>query len=58
MSFVSDKLYPDIAVIDPKMTMTMPPMITAATGMDALTHAIEAYTCLQKNPIDDVYVVM
>jgi len=53
MSFVSDKLYPDVAVIDPKMTM--PPMITAATGMDALTHAIEAYTCLQKNPIDDVY---
>jgi len=55
MSFVSDKLYPDVAVIDPKIAMTMPPMITAATGMDALTHAIEAYTCLQKNPIDDVY---
>ena len=55
MSFVSDKLYPDIAVIDPRMAMTMPPLITAATGMDALTHAIEACTCLQKNPIDDVF---
>ena len=55
MSFVSDKLYPHIAVIDPRMTLTMPPLITAATGMDALTHAVEAYSCLQKNPIDDVF---
>lgn len=55
MSFVSDKLYPDLAVIDPRMTLTMPPKITAATGMDALTHAVEAYTCIQKNPIDDIF---
>ncbi len=55
MSFVSDKLYPSIAVIDPRMTQTMPPKITAATGMDALTHAVEAYICLQKNPIADVF---
>lgn len=55
MSIVSDKLYPDIAVLDPAMTATMPPKITAATGMDALTHAMEAYTCLQKNPIDDIF---
>lgn len=55
MSIVSDKLYPAIAVLDPAMTATMPPKITAATGMDALTHAMEAYTCLQKNPIDDVF---
>ncbi|MEN6446875.1 MAG: iron-containing alcohol dehydrogenase [Syntrophaceae bacterium] len=55
MSFVSDKLYPKVAVLDPKMTMTVPPKITAATGMDALTHAIEAYTCIQKNPIDDIF---
>ncbi len=55
MSFVSDKLYPDLAVIDPRMTLTMPPMITAATGMDALTHAVEAYICIQKNPIDDIF---
>jgi len=55
MAFMSDKLYAEVAVIDPRMTMTMPPKITAATGMDALTHAMEAYTCLQKNPIDDVF---
>ncbi|MEA3223310.1 MAG: iron-containing alcohol dehydrogenase [Thermodesulfobacteriota bacterium] len=55
MAFLSDKLYPDVAVIDPRMTLSLPPKMTAATGMDALTHAIEAYTCLQKNPIDDVF---
>lgn len=55
MSFMSDKLYFNVAVIDPAMTATMPPKITASTGMDALTHAMEAYTCLQKNPIGDVF---
>ena len=53
MAFTSDRLYPNAAILDPKMTMTMPPKITAATGMDALTHSIEAYYCLQKNPISD-----
>ncbi len=53
MAFTSDRLYPNVAILDPKMTMTMPPKITAATGMDALTHAVEAYYCLQKNPISD-----
>lgn len=37
------------------MTATMPPRITAMTGMDALTHAAEAYTCLQKNPVSDIF---
>ncbi len=55
MAFVSDRLYPNVAVLDPRMTLTVPPKLTAATGMDALTHAIEAYTCLQKNPIDDIF---
>lgn len=53
MAFTSDKLYPNVAIIDPRMTKTMPPKITAATGMDALTHAIEAYYCLGKNPVSD-----
>ncbi len=53
MAFTSDRLYPNVAILDPKMTMTLPPKITAATGMDALTHAIEAYYSLQKNPISD-----
>ncbi|PID77983.1 MAG: alcohol dehydrogenase [Deltaproteobacteria bacterium] len=55
MEFISSYLLPSIAVIDPRMTETMPPKITAATGMDALTHAVEAYTCLQKNPVSDSY---
>ncbi len=55
MLFTSTKLLPTVAVIDPRMTSSLPAKLTAATGMDALTHAIEAYSCLQKNPISDAY---
>lgn len=55
MPFTSYFLTPDIAVLDPRMTLTLPPAITAATAMDALTHAIEAYTCLAKNPFSDAH---
>jgi len=55
--FVSYFLMPDIAVLDSRMTLTLPPFITAATGMDALTHAMEAYTCLAKNPVSDVHAL-
>lgn len=55
MAFASQFLFPQVAILDPRMTETMPPHITAATGMDALTHAMEAYTCLQKNPMSDAY---
>ncbi|HEX3011699.1 MAG TPA: iron-containing alcohol dehydrogenase [Syntrophomonadaceae bacterium] len=55
MAFTSYMLMPHVAVLDPRMTMTVPPKITAATGMDALTHAVEAYSCLQKNPLSDAY---
>lgn len=51
--FLSASLIPDVAVVDPRTTLTLPPLITASTGMDALVHAVEAYTCLQKNPISD-----
>ncbi|MFA6035297.1 MAG: iron-containing alcohol dehydrogenase [Myxococcota bacterium] len=53
MAFVSGKLFSHVTLLDPAMLVTMPPKITASTGMDALTHAIEAYTCLQKNPMSD-----
>ncbi len=57
MSFTSNKLYPNVAILDPKMLVTMPKKITAATGMDALTHAVEAYVCLQKNPVSDAFAI-
>ena len=57
MEFISYYLLPDVAVIDPRMTETLPKKIAASTGMDALCHAIEAYTCLQKNPMSDAYAI-
>jgi alcohol dehydrogenase len=48
---------PKVAVLDPRMTVSMPPKITAATGMDALTHAVEAYVGPQKNPVSDAFAV-
>lgn len=57
MEFTSYNLLPDIAVLDIRMTLSLPRRITASTGMDALTHAIEAYSCMQKNPISDAYAV-
>ncbi len=46
-------LMPDIAVDDPRFTMTAPPSITAATGLDALCHAAEAYTSRRAQPMTD-----
>jgi alcohol dehydrogenase len=56
MSFLSNRLCPHVAIVDPVMMMTMPPRLTAATGMDALTHAIEGYYCLCKNPVSDSFL--
>ncbi len=47
------KLMPNVAILDPKMTETMPPRTTAATGIDALTHCIEAYCALGDHPMAD-----
>jgi alcohol dehydrogenase len=44
---------PKLALVDPKLTITMPASLTAATGMDALTHAIEAYTATVAEPLAD-----
>nr|WP_245302664.1 iron-containing alcohol dehydrogenase [Symbiobacterium terraclitae] len=55
MEFVSHHLLPDLAVLDPRMTRSLPPRLTASTGVDALVHAIEAYTCIQRNPLSDAY---
>lgn len=48
-------LMPEIAVVDPSLTLSMPPNITAATGIDALTHAIEAYVSRKAQPLTDIF---
>ncbi|KQC10563.1 MAG: alcohol dehydrogenase [Smithella sp. SDB] len=55
MSFTSELLLPKFTVLDPRMTASMPSKITAATGMDALTHAVEAFIGTQKNPVSDAF---
>ncbi len=52
-----DPLYPDAAVLDPLLTLTMPAHVTAATGIDAFTHAVEAYTSTQAHTISDMYAL-
>jgi len=55
MAFASYYLMPHAAILDPRMTQTLPPHLTAMTAMDAMTHAIEAYSCMAHNPISDAY---
>ncbi|HNX25023.1 MAG TPA: iron-containing alcohol dehydrogenase [Spirochaetota bacterium] len=57
MLFPSLFLLPDMAILDSRMTKTLPPFLTAPTAMDAMTHAVEAYTCLAKNPLSDVTAI-
>ncbi len=48
-------LMPDIAIVDPLLTVSSPPGVTAATGIDALVHAIEAYVSVKAQPMSDVF---
>lgn len=55
---VSPLLYPDVALLDSRLTLGLPPAVTAMTGVDAMVHAIEAYTTrLKKNPLSDALAV-
>ncbi|HED04351.1 MAG TPA: iron-containing alcohol dehydrogenase [Candidatus Fraserbacteria bacterium] len=54
LPIISRYLAPDIALVDPQMSASMPARLTAATGMDALTHAIEAATTLAEQPLADL----
>ena len=50
-------IIPALAVVDPTFTMTAPPKVTAATGVDALTHAIESYTSRKAQPLSDIFAI-
>jgi len=55
--FASYFLLPNAAILDPRMTLSLPPLVTAATAMDALTHAFEACICKLRNPFSDAYAI-
>lgn len=53
ISIVSRYVMPDLAVLDPELTRSLPPRLTAATAIDALSHAIESYVSTENNPFSD-----
>ncbi len=57
MLISSNFIIPEIAILDPLLTMMMPPQVTAATGMDAFTHAIEAYISKAAQPMSDIFAI-
>jgi alcohol dehydrogenase len=52
---VSSHLFPTVALLDPELTLGLPPHVTAATGMDALIHAVEAFTSTKSDSLTDVF---
>ncbi|HYA90642.1 MAG TPA: iron-containing alcohol dehydrogenase [Thermodesulfobacteriota bacterium] len=54
---VSPTLFPEVALVDPKLTIGLPPSVTAFTGMDALTHAIEAYYSVNATGLSDLLAI-
>lgn len=57
MTIISKSLVPDIAIIDPEILQTKSARLTAATGMDALSHAIEAFVSLAATPLTDIHAL-
>lgn len=57
IAIVAQAAIPDVALVDPECTYTMPPALTAATGMDALTHAFEAYASTVASPTTDLFAL-
>jgi alcohol dehydrogenase class IV len=57
LEFNSPYLMPDVAILDPELTLSLPPGLTAATGMDALTHAIESYLSTGTQPLSDALAI-
>jgi alcohol dehydrogenase len=54
---ISEHLVPDAAFVDPSLTVSMPPAVTASTGLDALTHCIEAFANRNAHPIVDTWAL-
>lgn len=57
ISIISKTLVPDVALIDPETLLTLPPKLTIYTGLDVLTHAIEAYVSNASSPLTDVHAL-
>lgn len=57
LEFNSPFMMPDVAILDPELTLSLPPGLTAATGMDALTHAIETYVSTGTQPLSDALAI-
>ena len=57
MAIISRSLVPDITIIDPEVLQTKSARLTAATGMDALCHAVEAYVSLAATPLTDIHAL-
>lgn len=57
MEFISYNMLPDVAILDIRMTQSLPAKLTASTGIDALTHSIEAITGAQKNPLSRTFAL-
>ncbi|HEY7621185.1 MAG TPA: iron-containing alcohol dehydrogenase, partial [Solirubrobacteraceae bacterium] len=55
LTLVDYSLVPDVAIVDPRLTVTMPPFMTADTGVDALTHALEAGVSIFASPYTDAF---
>jgi len=55
VSLRSPLMLPRLALVDPELTVGLPPELTASTGMDALTQSIEAYVCTRANPMTDAF---
>ncbi len=52
---LSRHIMPAVAIIDPELTLSVPPHVTAASGLDALVHAVETYTSLGATPVTEMY---
>ena len=57
MLLKGDGLVPELAIVDPEFSMSSPKSVTASTGLDALTHAVESYTSRLAQPLSDLFAV-